>query len=180
LGFAAIYAIVQALIPGSNHASLAVSLVFTFVLSATYLRTRALWASWGLNFGWKASRALLFGLAVNGFSTHSPIVQGDPMGPFWLTGGAYGLEESWFAFFVFLAALFVVFRVTRELDFRYNAPVIVAGGIPVDLDAAARAQHDAAMGPAAQPSAPALVQIAPIGSRELATGKPETGELKDQ
>ena len=28
---------------------------------------------------------------------------------------------------------------TRELDFRYNAPVIVPGGIPVDLDAAARA-----------------------------------------
>jgi hypothetical protein len=53
----------------------------------------------------------------------------------------------------------VVYRATRDLDFKYNAPVIVPGGIPVDLDAAARRQHDAAMGPAAEPAAPGLVQI---------------------
>jgi uncharacterized protein len=52
----------------------------------------------------------------------------------------------------------VVFRITRELDFKYNAPEIVPGGIPVDLDAAARAQHEAAMG-ANHDAAPALVQI---------------------
>ena len=92
LGFAAIYAIVQALAPGANRASLVVSLAFSFLLSTAYLRTRALWVSWGLNFGWKASRALLFGLAVSGVSGHSPVVQGDPMGPFWLTGGAFGLD----------------------------------------------------------------------------------------
>src|SRR5208282_5451036 len=40
LGFAAIYAIVQALTPGANHASFAVSMAFTFLLSAAYLRTR--------------------------------------------------------------------------------------------------------------------------------------------
>jgi len=61
-----------------------------------------------------------------------------------------------------LAALPVVFRITRELDFRYNAPVIIPGGIPVDLDAAARVQHEAAMG-AAEPAAPALIQIGQIG-----------------
>jgi hypothetical protein len=149
---------VQALTPGANHASFAVSMAFTFLLSAAYLRTRALWVSWGLNFGWKASRALLFGLAVGGVSTHSPVVQGDPMGPFWFTGGAYGLDGSWLACLVLLAALPVVLRITRDLNYRYNAPVIVPGGIPVDLDAAARAQHEAAMGPAAA-AAPPLVQI---------------------
>jgi hypothetical protein len=163
LGFAAIYAIVQALTPGASYASFAVSIAFTFLLSAAYLRTRALWVSWGLNFGWKASRALLFGLAVAGVSTHSPVVQGDPMGPFWLTGGAFGLDGSWIACFVLLAALPVVFGVTRDLNYRYNAPVIVPGGIPVDLDAAVRAQHEAAMGPAA-PAAPALVQIDPAAT----------------
>jgi uncharacterized protein len=158
LGFAAYYAIVQALLPGSSRASIAVSVALSLVLSAAYLRTRALWLSWGLNFGWKASRALVFGLAVSGVNIHSPVVQGDPMGPFWLTGGGYGLDGSWVAFAILMAALPVVFRVTRELDFRYNAPVIVPGGIPVDLDAAARRQHEAAMGPA-EPAAPTLVQI---------------------
>ncbi|MGA2084549.1 MAG: CPBP family intramembrane glutamic endopeptidase [Terracidiphilus sp.] len=161
LGFAAFYAIVQAQAPGSSHASVAVSVALGLVLSAAYLRTRALWLSWGLNFGWKASRALLFGLAVSGVNSHSPVVRGDPMGPFWLTGGGYGLDGSWVTFFVLLAALPVVFRVTRELDFRYNAPVIVPGGIPVELDAAARRQHEAAMGPA-EPAAAPLVQILPV------------------
>jgi membrane protease YdiL (CAAX protease family) len=158
LGFAAIYAILQALVLGANHASFAVSIVLGLVLSACYVRTRALWVSWGLNFAWKASRALLIGLAVSGVTSHSPLVQGDPMGPFWLTGGAFGLDGSWVTFFVLLAALPVVFRVTRDLNYRFNAPVIVPGGIPVDLDAISRAQHEAAMGPAA-PAAPALVQI---------------------
>ncbi len=167
LGFAAIYAILQALLTGASHASFAVSIALSLVLSACYLRTRALWLSWGLNFGWKASQALLFGLAVNGNNSHSPLVQGDPMGPFWLTGGAFGLDGSWLTFFVLLVALPVVFSLTRELDYRYNAPVIVPGGIPVDLDAISRAQHEAAMGPSAPaaPAGPALVQIGNAGTK---------------
>lgn len=171
LGFAAFYAIVQALLPGSSRTSIAVSVAFSLLLSTAYLRTRALWVSWGINFGWKASRALVFGLAVSGINSHSPVVQGDPMGPFWLTGGGFGLDGTWIPFFVFLLALPVVYRLTRELDFKYNAPVIVPGGIPVDLDAAARQQHEAAMG-AAEPAAPALVQILPVAEPPPAKHEP--------
>lgn len=160
LGFAAYYAIVQWLVPGASRASLFVSLLLGLLLSTAYLRTRALWLSWGLNFGWKASRALLFGLAVNGVNNHSPVVEGDPMGPFWLTGGGFGLEGSWITFFILLAAWPVVFRATRDLDYKYNAPQIVGAGIPVDLEAAARAQHQTAMG-SVEPAAPVLVQIGP-------------------
>jgi CAAX protease family protein len=163
LGFAAYYAIVESLLPGSSHASLAVAMALSLVLSVAYLRTRALWMSWGLNFGWKASRGLIFGLAVTGLNNHSPIVQGNPMAPFWATGGGFGLDGSWISFGVLLAALAVVFPMTRELDFRYNAPEIVPAGIPVNLEAAARAQHEAAMGAEA---APALVQIAPASAPE--------------
>jgi hypothetical protein len=177
LGFAAFYAIVQAAVPGSNHASVAVSVALSLVLSTAYLRTRGLWMSWGLNFGWKASRALVFGLAVSGVSSHSPVVQGDPMGPFWVTGGGYGLDGSWIAFAVLLAALPVVFRVTRELDFIYNAPVIVAAGIPVDLDAAARRQHEAATRPA-EPPVSTLVQIFPVATPPPAQQKDETSTGK--
>ncbi|MGB6975763.1 MAG: type II CAAX endopeptidase family protein [Terracidiphilus sp.] len=160
LGFAALYAAVEAYRPGSSHASVAVSVVFSLLLSLAYLRTRALWVSWGINFGWKASRALLFGLVVSGVSSHSPVIEGDPMGSFWATGGGYGLDASWIAFALLLLAIPLVYRLTRELDFRYNAPVIVAGGIPVDLDAAARRQHEQAMGPETPAPAP-LVQIGP-------------------
>jgi membrane protease YdiL (CAAX protease family) len=174
LGFAAYYGLVQSMIPGSGRASFAVSIALGLVLSTAYLRTRALWLSWGVNFGWKASRALLFGLAVSGDSTHSHVVQGDPMGPFRLTGSAFGLDGSWLAFFVMIAAIPVVFRITRDLDFRYNAPVLKPAGIPVDLDAAARAQHEAVMG-ASEPAPPALVQIAGAQTPQSADG-PSTSE----
>lgn len=163
LGFAFFYAIVQAMQTGSNRVSIAVSILFSLGLSIAYLRTQALWLSWGLNFAWKASRALIFGLAVSGVSSHSPVVEGDPMGPFWMTGGGYGLDGSWAAFVVLLAVIAVVYRVTRDLDFKYNVPVIIPGGIPVDLDAAARRQHEGAMGPA-EPAAPSLVQILPVAA----------------
>lgn len=161
LGFALLYAFLQALQIGTTHASIAVSFLYAIVLSTAYLRTRALWVSWGLNFAWKASRALLFGLTVSGANNLSPVVQGDPTGPFWLTGGGFGLEGSWFTFVVLLAAWVIVYRATRDLDFRYNAPEFIPGGLPVDLDAAARRQHEAAMGPA-EPAQPPLVQIAPL------------------
>ena len=161
LAFAALYAFLQSLLPGSSRTSTAVAVVLSLVLSIAYLRTRALWVSWGINFGWKATRALVFGLAVSGNNSQSPVVQGDPMGPFWLTGGGYGLDGSWLAFLVLLVAVPVVYQATRDLEFRFNAPEIVPGGIPVDLDAAARRQHESAMGPA-QPAPPTLVQIAPV------------------
>jgi hypothetical protein len=155
------YAIVHALQPGTTNASIATSVVFSFLLTTAYLRTRALWLSWGFNFAWKASQALIFGLTVRGVSSHSPIIEGNPMGPFWLTGGGYGIDASWFACLVLLAAFPVIYRVTRDLDFRYNAPVFIPGGIPVDLDAAGRAQHEAATRPA-EPAPPSLVQILPV------------------
>jgi uncharacterized protein len=168
-GFALLYAFLQSMIPGATRTTSVVSFVFAIVLSIAYLRTRALWVSWGLNFGWKTSRAVVFGLAVNGDSSHSSVVQGDPTGSFWLTGGGFGLESSWFAFLVMLALIPVIYRLTRDLDFRYNVPELIPGGIPVDLDAAARRQHEAAMGAAASdltdPAGPTpLVQIAPLSA----------------
>lgn len=172
VGFAAYYAVVQSLRPDSSHASFAVAIALTLVLSTGYLRTRALWLGWGINFGWKASRALIFGLAVGGVNSNSPIVQGNPMGPFWVTGGGFGLDGTWITFAVLLLAIPIVFRITRELDFRYNAPEILPAGIPVDLDAAARAQHEAAMVTAQPAAAPALVQIAPAAPPNSASAPP--------
>ncbi len=161
-GFSLLDGFFESMRPGATHSSAAVAFVLAVLLSTAYLRTRALWVGWGLNFGWQASRALLFGLTVRGNSSNSPILQGDPTGPFWLTGGGYGLDASWFAVIVILLALPVLYRATRDLDYRFNAPVLTPAGIPVDLDAAARQQHEAAMG-SAEAAAPALVQIAAFG-----------------
>jgi hypothetical protein len=125
-----------------------------------YLRTRALWLPWGLQFGWVASRALLFGLPVNGISSHSPVIQGDTVAAIGLTGGDFGMDGSWLAFIVILLAMPFVYRATRDLSFHHNAPVIEPAGIPVDLDAASRRQHEAATRPDT-PEVKPLVQILP-------------------
>ncbi len=175
LGFAAFYAIVQSFLPGSSQSSIAVSVALSLVLSTAYLRSRALWVSWGINFGWKASRALLFGLAISGETRHSPIVQGNPMGPFWLTGGGYGLDGSWVTFGFLLLTIPVVYKLTRELDYVYNAPVIVPGGIPVDLSASGQRQQVLPSAPVAQ-AAPALVQILPVAAP--APSRPDEQQTK--
>jgi uncharacterized protein len=167
-GFSLLYGFLESMRPGATHTSAAVAFVLAVLLSTAYLRTRALWVGWGVNFGWQASRALLFGLTVRGDSSNSPIVQGDPTGPFWLTGGGYGLDASWFAFLVILLALPVLYRVTRDLDFRYNAPELAPAGIPVDLEAAARRQHEAVMG-SAEPAPPGLIQIAGVDAPRTQT-----------
>jgi hypothetical protein len=127
-----------------SRASMAVNIALGLLLSMAYLRTRALWLPWGLQFGWVASRALLFGLPVNGISSHSPVVQGDPLTAIGISGGDFGLDGSWVAFAAILLAMPVVYRLTRDLSFHHNAPVLEPGGIPVDLDAAGRRQHEAA------------------------------------
>jgi membrane protease YdiL (CAAX protease family) len=184
IGFALFYAIVQAITPGSNRVSFVVSIIFSLLLSMAYLRTRALWVSWGLNFGWKASRALIFGLTVAGVNSHSSVVEGNPMGPFWITGGGYGLDGSWIAAACLLLAFPVVYRITRNLDYRYNAPVIVPGGVPVDLETAARKQHEAAMGPnGAEQASPSLVQIFPMPASPppaYSASESSTGPAKEQ
>ena len=157
---AVLYGIVRAVMPSASRASMGVSIVLGLLLAMAYLRTRALWLAWGLQFGWMASRALLFGLPVDGVSTHSPVVQGDPMGDFSLTGANFGLDGSWVSFVVILLAMPFLYRATRELNYMYNAPVLEPAGLAVDLDAAARRQHETATRPDA-PEVKPLVQILP-------------------
>lgn len=160
-----LYGIFQAWLPGASRTSMAVNIALGFLLAIAYLRTRALWLPWGLQFGWMASRALLFGLPVNNISSHSPIVQGEPLGSFAWSGGDFGLDGSWLAFVVILLAMPFLYRATRDLSFIYNAPVLEPSGIPVDLDAAAKRQHDSATRSDAPEPKP-LVQILPLSPQE--------------
>jgi len=158
-----LYGILHARMPEASRASMAVNIALALLLTMAYLRTRALWLPWGIQFGWVASRALLFGLPINGNSSHSQVIQSDSLASYRVTGGDFGLDGSWWAFAAMLLAMPFVYRATRDLSFQYNAPVLEPGGIPIDLDAAARRQHDAATRPDASEVKP-LVQILPVAS----------------
>lgn len=156
--------------PGTTAGGTVSTLLLGFVLAMAYLRTRALWVGWGLHFAWNASMAVLFGLPIAGLTGFSPIISTYTTGPAWLTGGGYGPEGSAVAVLVLLLLLIVLARATRNLRHRWALPEIVAGGFPVDIDAAATKQHEAAMGrqpgpgAAALPAGQPLVQIAPLAA----------------
>jgi uncharacterized protein len=162
--------------PGATLASTLVTVFAGWLLSVAYLRTRALWVGWGFHFAWNASMGILFGLPISGITNFSPVISSNTVGPFWITGGQYGPEGGLVAGLVLIVLIFVMFSATRDLKFRYAQPVIIPGGMPVDLDAVARRQHEAATRPAESdiPAAPQLVQIAgiPAPNREVAAPQP--------
>lgn len=161
--------------PEMPQAAVFALFLLSLILCIAYVRTRALWLPWGLHFAWNAAMGPLFGLPLSGYrgfsSGFSPVVQSLPMGPDSLTGADYGPEGSVVAIFVLCFGLWLIMRVTREYAHRYGFPEIIPGGIPVDIDAAARRQHEAAMGPS-QPAAPKLVQISDLPQAAAPPGRP--------
>jgi membrane protease YdiL (CAAX protease family) len=86
------------------------------VLAVAYLRTRTLWFPFGIHFGWNFALGFVFGLPVSGMSDFSIIVHGTIRGPRWLTGGAYGLENSGAAAFLLMLSLLAVLAGRRGQD----------------------------------------------------------------
>ncbi|HTW48237.1 MAG TPA: CPBP family intramembrane glutamic endopeptidase [Acidobacteriaceae bacterium] len=160
LFLAAIYAIWRTHLTPTTTAAVVVSFLLGWILALAALRTRALWVSWGFSFAWSAAMSLLFGLPIAGGMNYSPIFVANTLGPAWVSGGAQGPEGSGFGVLVAFLLLIVMVRATSDLHYKYAFSEVLPGGIPVDIDAAARQQHEAAMGPA-QPAEPQLVQILP-------------------
>jgi uncharacterized protein len=62
-------------------------------LGVAYLRTRSLWFPLGVHWGWNWALGWFFGLPISGAKLVShPLIEARDNGPFWLTGGSYGLE----------------------------------------------------------------------------------------
>ncbi|AXC10826.1 putative metal-dependent membrane protease [Acidisarcina polymorpha] len=159
-----IFAAVHLSNPDATFASTLTTALAGWLLSLAYLRTRALWLPWGLHFAWNASMGILFGLPVSGLRIFSPVISTNAHGPFWLTGDGYGPEGSLITVIVLLISVGALMAVTKSYAYQYAQPVIVPGGIPVDIDAAMKRQHEEAMATPAEVATPRLVQILPASS----------------
>jgi membrane protease YdiL (CAAX protease family) len=151
-----IYALASILHPNSNWLSMAVAFSASVLLCVAYLRTNALWVSWGLHFGWAATMAVLLGLPTAGDASLCTILTTSADGPNWLTGGPYGPDGALLTFAIHLLALVPLYHLTRDYAWRYTHTEIVAGGIPVII--APPAAHEEMEAAAAARPAP-LVQI---------------------
>jgi membrane protease YdiL (CAAX protease family) len=147
----------------TTTAAVVVSFLLGWTLALAALRTRALWVGWGFHFAWATVMSLLFGLPMAGGMNYSPIFVTNAAGPAWVSGGRQGPEGSAFGVFVAFLLVIAMVRATSDLKYKFGYQEIVPGGIPVDIDAAARRQHEEAMAHA-EPAPPALVQILPVDS----------------
>jgi len=135
--------------PNSTALSFAIAFVAALVFALAYLRTHALWLSWGLHFAWLAATAILFGLPLASDTTHSTFIFTDAYGADWFTGGLYGPQGSFITFVVLLAAIPVLYRITRNYAWDYTHPAIVAAAYEVVITPpAAHTAMEAAAAPA--------------------------------
>jgi uncharacterized protein len=134
LAFSVFFGLVHLQNPSASAASVTITIFAGWLLSAAYLRTRALWFSWGWHFAWNVSMGVIFGLPISGITRFSPIFQSNTIGPPWITGGDYGPEASTITAIVILVGIFVVFQMTRAYAYKYARPVVApSGGLPVDV-----------------------------------------------
>lgn len=89
------------LIPTLIIALIALQLVYAFV------KTGRLWMPVGLHLGWNFFQASVFGFASSGQDSPSMIAQ-SPIGPEWLSGGAFGAEASIFILPVTLLSMVAI------------------------------------------------------------------------
>ncbi len=82
------------------------------LLSVAYLRTRSLWFATAVHVGWNWMMGTVLALPVSGLVlVNTPLYDGHPGGPVWLTGGAFGPEGGLAATLAFSLALGAVARV---------------------------------------------------------------------
>jgi uncharacterized protein len=80
----------------------------------TALLTRRLWLCVGIHFAWNFTQGGVFSAAVSGGKT-TGLLQGQMVGPAWLTGGAFGAEASLVALVVCaVAGLLLVIAAKRS------------------------------------------------------------------
>ena len=144
--------------PGGNlFFALVNATLLGVLLALSYLRTHALWLSWGLHFGYRAVTAVLLGLPVAGRNDYASLTNGYLRGPRWFSGGEFGPDAACFTGLLLLGAIAVLYRISRDWAWAYTLPEIVPGGYEVTV--APPAAH-VAMEKAAAP--PPLVQIGPV------------------
>jgi membrane protease YdiL (CAAX protease family) len=77
-------------VPGFTFVNTALAGVW---LGIAYLRTRSLWFPLGVHWAWNWALGWFFGLPISGAKIVShPLIEASDTGPFWLTGGSYGIE----------------------------------------------------------------------------------------
>jgi uncharacterized protein len=98
--------------PGADWIWLLRLFVQGMLLAYAIYRTGSVWWSIGYHTGWNWASAPLFGAAGSGFFDQGHLLDFNPLGSPWITGGAVGPEGSIIAFLAVLCAFGLLIAIT--------------------------------------------------------------------
>jgi membrane protease YdiL (CAAX protease family) len=112
---AALFGLLHLLNPGATWLNAgSIMLEAGVMLAAAYMLTRRLWLCVGIHFAWNFTQGGIFSAAVSGGKT-TGLLQGQMIGPAWLTGDPFGVEASVVALVVCtIAGLLLVIAAKRS------------------------------------------------------------------
>ena len=119
-------AVVFAALHGNNSAVTPLALANIFLggvlLGLAYLRTRRLWFPIGVHLAWNLMTGPVLGHEVSGYRSEETILTESGHGPWWLSGGEFGIEGSLWMTLVELAAITLLWRSVRISSARQTFP----------------------------------------------------------
>lgn len=108
--------------PQASRSGFINTVLIGILFSLAYLRTRSLWICWGIHFAWNFMLGFVLGLPVSGMTQFAAWVKADASGPYWLTGGAYGIEASGVCTLVCLVAIGLIYFYLPATEVVEQAP----------------------------------------------------------
>jgi membrane protease YdiL (CAAX protease family) len=80
------------------------------LLFAAFIYTRRIWLVWGIHWGWNFFQDGVFGMPNSGLTELPSWIQPVIHGPEWISGGAFGIETSFVAFFLSLVVGLLILK----------------------------------------------------------------------
>jgi membrane protease YdiL (CAAX protease family) len=84
------------------------------LLFAAFIYTRRIWLVWGLHWGWNFFQDGVFGMPNSGVTELVSWIQPVIQGPEWITGGLFGIETSYVAFFLSLVVGLIILKMAVD------------------------------------------------------------------
>ncbi|THU39890.1 CPBP family intramembrane metalloprotease [Niastella caeni] len=108
--------------PGISSVAVANLLLAGFILGINFIYTRNIWFAICFHFSWNFFQGPVLGFGVSGLPLQS-VLQPALQGPWWLTGGSFGLEGSFIVTCLFAGTLLLLYTVYEN---RYGKTVKVS------------------------------------------------------
>ena len=108
-----LFGLVHLLNPNPTPLAIANITLAGIFLGAAFYLPGGIWTAWGAHLGWNATLALM-DAPVSGLPFTIPLINYDPGGPRWLTGGSFGPEGGALGSFAIILGIATIWRLTRK------------------------------------------------------------------